>query len=158
MIRLPGSADLPAVLAGAAMLAWSAVAVGAWVVVGALGVLATAVTTARWPGTAAAAVAVLAQVTHGPSAVGGLVAGLLVAAYLVVLDGTPRVAGLILLTVGAALTTCVVLAAVLWAMRPSVWWVLAASAATPLALLLASSGLWSVGWPRATSRPAWWHG
>lgn len=140
MIRRPGSADLPAALAGAAMLAWSAVAVGAWVVVAALGVLAAAVTTVRWPGTAAAAVAVLAQLARGPSVVDGLVVGLLVAAYLVLLDGVPRVDGLMPLAVGAVLTTFVVLAVVLWAVRPSVWWVLAASGAAPLALLLVSSG------------------
>ena len=104
------------------MLTWSAVAVGTWVVLGALGVLATAVTTFRWPGTAAAAGAVLAQVAHRPSVMQGLVAGLLVATYLVLLDGLPRAAGLLPLAIGAALTTPVVVAVVLWAVRPSVWW------------------------------------
>lgn len=140
MIRRPGRADLPAALAGAALLAWTVMAVGPWAMVAALGVLAVAVTTFRWPGTAAAAVAVLAQVMRGPSVVDVLVAGLLVAAYLVLLDGLARVAGLIPLAVGGTLTTSVVLAVqVLWAVRPSVWWVLAAGAAAPLALLLASS-------------------
>ena len=111
----------------------------AWVVLSALGVLAAAVTTFRWPGTAAAVLAVLAQVAHGPSVVEGLVAGLLVATHLVLLDGLPRAAGLLPLAIGAALTTSVVLAVVLWAVRPSVSWVLAASVAAPLALLLASS-------------------
>ncbi len=153
MIRRPGRGDLPAALAGAAMLAWSAVAVGPWVVVAALGVLAAAVTAFRWPGTVAAAAAVVAQLTRGPSVVDGLVAGLLVATYLVLLDGIPRVEGLIQLAVGAALTTFIVLAVVLWAVRPSVWWVLAASVAAPLALLLASSGQsWRISWPRASSR------
>lgn len=78
MIRRPGRPDLLAALAGAAMLTWSAVAVGAWVVLAALGVLAAAFTTFRWPGTAAAASTALAQVAHGPSVVEGLVAGLLV--------------------------------------------------------------------------------
>ncbi|MGH3781160.1 MAG: hypothetical protein ACRDRO_11180 [Pseudonocardiaceae bacterium] len=162
MIRRSGSADLPAALAGAAMLAWSAIAVGAWVVVAALGVLAAAVTTFRWPGTVAAAIAVLAQLAHGPSVLDGLVVGLLVAAYLVLLDGIPRVDGLMPLAVGAALTTSVVLAVLLWAVRPSVWWVLAASVAAPLTLLLASSGLTSPSagspssGPRRSCRPPTW--
>lgn len=153
MIRRPSGADLPAALAGAVMLAWPAVAGSTWVVVGALGVLAAAVTTFRWPGTAAAAIVVLAQVARGPSVVDGLVVGLLVAAYLVLLDGVPPVHSLLPLAVGAALTTCVVLTAVLWAVQPSVWWVVAASVAAPLALLLASSGPpWSRSRPRASSR------
>ena len=153
MIRRPGSGDLLAVLAGAAMLAWSAVTVGVWVVVAALGVLAAAVTTVRWPGTAAAALAILAQLARGPSVVDGLVVGLLVAAYLVLLDGVPGVDGLTPLAVGAVLTVVVVLAVVLWTVQPSVWWVLAASVAAPLALLFASSGQpWSISRPRTSSR------
>lgn len=66
-------------------------------------------------------------------------AGLLVAAYLVLLDGVPRWAGLALLAVGALLAALLVEAVTILPVRPSVWLVLAAAVAAPAALWAATA-------------------
>jgi hypothetical protein len=133
------SAPLPA-LVGAVMVGWTAATAGPWLVLAGVGVLAAALTAWRWPGTAATVATVLGQAAHGPTIPVALLAGLLATGYLVLLAGPPPVTALASLALGAALASAVGVGAVLLAARPSVWWVLAASAAAPVALLLARSG------------------
>lgn len=141
MIRRPTITDVPALGAGTAMLVWPAIFVDPWVLLGGLGVLVAAVTTARWPGTVAALVALLAVAAGSPAAVSALVTGLLIAAYLVVLDGPPSPRGLAPVGVGVALAVLVTVGAVAVGMRASVWWVLAAALAIPILLSLTRSGV-----------------
>lgn len=139
MIWRPAAVDPTAALAGGAMLAWSALSISPWLLFAGLGVLVAAVTTARWPGTAAAVVLVLAAAVTGPSVLSALVTGSLVAVYLVRLEGRPRLSGLAQLATGVAPSVLVTLGAVSLPARP-LWWVLGAAVAVPLALWLASSG------------------
>lgn len=134
--RMP-KGGMPAVLAGAAMVAVTVATVDPWLALAAVGVLGAALTAWRWPGTAAAVATVLGQAVHGPSVPVAVVAGLLVTGYLVLLAGPPPATAVAPMVLGAALATLVSTGAALLAVRPSVWWVLAASAAAPLALLLA---------------------
>ncbi|HEX7657943.1 MAG TPA: hypothetical protein VF444_00580 [Pseudonocardiaceae bacterium] len=141
-LRRPVRADLPALVAGLAMLAWSGVVTGPWTLVAALGVAVAAVTPWRWPATAAAALIALATLANGgPGVLTALVTGLLVAAYLVLLDGPPRGLGAVAVASGAGLATLVAAGAVLLLTpHPTLGWLLVAAVAVPLALLLASSG------------------
>jgi hypothetical protein len=139
MIRRPTRADLPGLAAGTVMIGWTTIPLGqiALTVVGLLAVVAAAASGVRWPATVAAVVAVATEAIDDR---GLLVAGLLIAAYLVLVDGPTRWAGLVPLAAAALLASAVVAAALMVPVQPSVWWVLAAAAAAPLALALATTG------------------
>lgn len=140
LVRRPGRTDVPAVVAAAAMLTWAGLVIGPWTLIAALGMLAAAITPWQWPGTAAGLLIALAPLAEGPTAAHALVSGLLVAGYLVLLDGPPRGAGATAMAAGVGLATLVAVGAIAVAERPGLGWMLAAALAAPLALLLASSG------------------
>jgi hypothetical protein len=137
MMHHPTLRDLAAVLAGAAMVAAASPGVpGAVVAVAALAVLTRSVITAAWPGTLAAAGSVLmAAIGHANP----VVTGSLVLAYLLLADrAAVRLRASVPLLGGALLAMLVVAAVGALSVPASVWLVLAACAALPAAIALAT--------------------
>src|SRR5690606_15556645 len=111
-LRRPGRHDVPALVAGIALLGCAASALGAWGTAACvLGVLAAAASPARWPATVAAS-AVVAAVAYDVAEWWRLLAvGLLTAAYLVLLSGVPALDGLAALAAGVGVGVATLVAA-----------------------------------------------
>lgn len=142
MLQRPGLHDVPASAVGTALVVSAAAPIGPWLpvvlAVGLLGVLARAVTRWHAPATAVALLAVIVAALAGYGLVLCLVTGLLAAAYLVLAAGRPRLPGSMWLAFGAVPAVAVTLAALAAPVGASVWWLIAAACAAPLALGLAS--------------------